>query len=65
MATHSNILAWRNPMDRGAQQGTVHGVAKESDITVTKQQQIIEAPLKLPFIGQAIEAGEVKKLVQS
>ena len=27
MATHSNILAWRNPMDRGAWQGTVHGVA--------------------------------------
>ena len=25
MATHSNILAWRIPMDRGAWQGTVHG----------------------------------------
>ena len=30
MATHSNILAWRIPMDRGAWQGTLHGVA-ESD----------------------------------
>ena len=28
MATHSNILAWRIPMDRGAWQATVHGVAK-------------------------------------
>ena len=28
MATHSNILAWRIPMDRGAQRATVHGVAK-------------------------------------
>ena len=28
MATHSNILAWRNPMDRGAWQATVHEVAK-------------------------------------
>ena len=28
MATHSNILAWRMPMDRGAWQATVHGVAK-------------------------------------
>ena len=28
MATHSNILAWRIPMDRGAWQSTVHGVAK-------------------------------------
>ena len=26
MATHSSILAWRIPMDRGAWQSTVHGV---------------------------------------
>jgi len=28
MTTHSSILAWRIPMDRGAWQVTVHGVAK-------------------------------------
>ena len=28
MATHSSILAWENPMDRGAWQATVHGVAR-------------------------------------
>ena len=28
MATHSSILAWKIPMDRGAWQTTVHGVAK-------------------------------------
>ena len=28
MATHSSILAWGIPMDRGAWQATVHGVAK-------------------------------------
>ena len=28
MATHSRILAWRIPMDRGAWQARVHGVAK-------------------------------------
>ena len=28
MATHFSILAWRIPMDRGAWQATVHGVAK-------------------------------------
>ena len=28
IATHSNILAQRIPMDRGAWQATVHGVAK-------------------------------------
>ena len=27
-ATHSSILAWRIPMDRGACRDTVHGVAK-------------------------------------
>ena len=28
IATHSNILAWRIPMDRGAWWATVHGVEK-------------------------------------
>ena len=28
MATHSSILAWRIPMDRGAWRATVHEVAK-------------------------------------
>ena len=28
MAAHSSILAWENPMDRGAWQATVHGVTK-------------------------------------
>ena len=28
MATHTSILAWRIPMDRGAWWATVHGVAK-------------------------------------
>ena len=28
MATHSSILAWRIPMDRGAWWATAHGVAK-------------------------------------
>ena len=32
MAAHSSILAWKNPMDRGVLQATVHGVA-ESDMT--------------------------------
>ena len=28
MATHSSILVWENPMDRGAWQATVHAVIK-------------------------------------
>ena len=33
MATHSNIFAWRIPMDKGAWRATVHGGHKESDMT--------------------------------
>ena len=32
MATHSSILAWRIPMDRGVWKATVHAVA-ELDMT--------------------------------
>ena len=32
MATHSSIIAWRIPLDRGAWRASVHGVA-ESDAT--------------------------------
>ena len=28
METHSSILAWKIPMDKGAWQATVHGVTK-------------------------------------
>ena len=33
MATHSSILPWRIPMDRGAWQATVHRGHKEADTT--------------------------------
>ena len=33
MATYSNILAWRIPMERGAWWAAVHGGHKESDTT--------------------------------
>ena len=28
IATHSSILAWKNPMDRGVLRSTVHGITK-------------------------------------
>ena len=36
MATHSSILAWRIPMDRGAWRATVHGVTRARHDFVTK-----------------------------
>ena len=33
MTTHTSILAWRIPMERGAWRTTVHGVTKELDMT--------------------------------
>ena len=32
MATHSSILAWKIPMDRGVWQAMVHGIA-QSNVT--------------------------------
>ena len=36
MATHSSILAWSIPMDRGAWWATVHGIAKSQTWWATK-----------------------------
>ena len=33
MTTHSSNLAWRIPVDKGAWRATVHGVAKELNMT--------------------------------
>ena len=53
MATHSSILVWRIPMDRGAWEATVHGVTKNwtrlSDLTATNMQ----------FNKHAIQHGEL------
>ena len=40
MATHSSILAWRIPMDRGAWRAT-KGLQRVGQDLVTKQQQIL------------------------
>ena len=40
LATHSSILVWKNPMDRGAWQATVHRVTKSRTRLSTCQQYI-------------------------
>ena len=43
MVTHSSILAWRIPMDRGAWRATVHGVT-ESDMTEVTERTGMHTP---------------------
>ena len=40
MATHSGILAWRIPMDRGAWQAIVHGVTMSQTQSATKHSTV-------------------------
>ena len=42
IATHSDILAWRIPMDSGAWQATVHGVARLRHDLATKPPPYIK-----------------------
>ena len=41
MATHSSILAWRIPINRGAWWATVHGVSKVGHDLVIKLPYIV------------------------
>ena len=52
MATHFSILAWRIPMDRGAWQATVHGVARVGHDLVTKPPNIEGGELQLLLLFQ-------------
>ena len=53
MATHSSILAWRIPIDRGPQQATVHGVTKSqtrlSDYAHTQKERIYFLKIDLKY----------------
>ena len=49
MATHSSILAWRIPMDRGAWRAAVHGLA--SDLDTTERLSTAQYWLLQPGIG--------------
>jgi len=50
MATHSNILAWRIPMDRGAWQTTLHGVAKSLSDSAQQHMGSMISTLKFRFL---------------
>ena len=50
MATHSSILAWRIPMDRGAWQATDHGVTEELDTTEWFTRHKLNGKRKILFL---------------
>ena len=65
MASHSSVLAWRVPIDRGAWWATVHGVAKSqtrlSDFAFTFHFHVLEKEMathssvlawRLPGMGE-------------
>ena len=53
MATHSSILAWRIPMNRGVWQATVHGVAEldksEQLSTAHKVHKVLLTKFKISY----------------
>jgi len=51
MTTHSSILAWRIPMDRGAWWATVHGVAKSQTWLSDWAHSAQGYPNKVPHLG--------------
>ena len=49
MATHSSILTWETPMDKGAWQATVYGVTKsQTSLSMSKNKQVIYRVIKVP-----------------
>ena len=50
IATHSSILAWRIPMDRGAWQASVHSVA-ESQTRLKQFSTRASSSLKIVLFG--------------
>ena len=54
METHSSILAWRIPMDRGAWRAIVHGVAKSwTRLRLTTAQHM--NPLRNSFLENSMD----------
>ena len=51
MATHSSILAWRTPMDRGARWAVVHGVTESDRIERLSTAQPKKGTLTFPGRG--------------
>ena len=51
MATHSSILAWENPMERGAWRTAVHRIAKESGTAEPEQDDFLPKSARWRRVG--------------
>ena len=67
-ATHSSILVWRIPMDRGAWWATVHGVAKSQTWRATKhtcytpKAQVIKKKWTSPKFKTCVHENTINKV---
>ena len=63
--TYTNSLAWRIPMNRGAWQATVHGVAKSWTWLSTAQLEFWASQMALVVKNPPANAGDIETLVWS
>ena len=59
MATHSSILAWKSPMDRGAWPDYSRWGYKESDMTEQIHFHFQDLRGRSPKIGDCLDSGEL------
>ena len=60
MATHSSILVWKNPMNGGAWQATVRGVAK----SWTRLSSFTTTTSSLPPLDYSLPGSSVHEILQ-
>ena len=64
MATHSSILAWRIPLDRGAWGATFHGVAKGGTGLSDFHSLLLEVPVKAVDLDAKMSGYHLYKISQ-
>ena len=57
MVTHSSLLAWRVPMDRGNGQATVHSVTKSQTQLKRFSMHISVTPILLIYLSPLFPIG--------
>ena len=64
MSTHSSVLAWGIPMDRGAWQATVHGVTRVGHDLGTKpppSQAILQKSVRISLLSSFLKMTTVQQ----